>query len=159
MKRLHVHIAVEDLAASIKFYNALFGQDPTVSKPDYAKWQLDDPRVNFAISDRSRKPGLDHLGIQVEDQDELRSVYQRLQSAGGPVLEEGATTCCYARSEKSWTFDPQGLAWEAFMSVGESPVYGEELDLNQAAASACCTPAAPDSDACCTPKADSGCCG
>ena len=124
MKRFHVHLAVEDLAASVRFYTALFGCGPGVLKDDYAKWMLEDPRVNFAISARGRAPGLDHLGIQVEDSGELQEVYGRLKQAEGPVIEEGKTTCCYARSEKSWIADPQGVSWEAFLTTGESTVYG-----------------------------------
>jgi hypothetical protein len=157
MKRLHVHVSVEDLAQSVRFYSVLFAAGPTVIKPDYAKWMLDDPRVNFAISARGGQAGLDHLGIQVETPDELHEVYGRLQQADRPVLEEGATTCCYARSEKSWIADPQGLAWETFLTSGESTVYGDSADLGpiRTAAAACCAPqaeAAPAASGCCTPK-------
>ena len=125
MKRLHIHVAVDDLAHSVSFYNALFAAEPTVLKPDYAKWMLDDPRVNFAISKRGANSGLQHLGIQVETEKELSEVYERLQHAGRPVIEEGETTCCYANSEKSWITDPQGLWWETFLTSGESTgVYG-----------------------------------
>jgi catechol 2,3-dioxygenase-like lactoylglutathione lyase family enzyme len=124
MKRLHVHVAVEDLAQATRFYSTLFANDPTVQKPDYAKWMLDDPRVNFAISARGAKPGVEHLGIQAETDDELREVYARLKSADAPVLEEGATTCCYAQSEKSWVNDPAGVAWEVFHTTGDSATYG-----------------------------------
>ncbi len=149
MKRLHVHIAVEDLAASVRFYSALFAAEPGVLKSDYAKWMLQDPRVNFAISQRGAAPGMDHLGIQVEDQAELDEVYARLRRAGGPVLEEGETTCCYARSEKSWIADPQGLMWETFLTSGESTVYGEDAARSAPAAkSACCAPSrGPTADA------------
>lgn len=125
MKRLHVHVAVEDLNKSIEFYSALFAIKPNVTKTDYAKWMLDDPRMNFAISARGRKPGLDHLGIQVEDKGELSEVYARLKNADGPVLEQGNTTCCYAKSEKSWIVDPSGISWETFLTSGESTVYGD----------------------------------
>ena len=111
MKRLHVHVSVNDLQQSINFYSALFAAQPTVLKPDYAKWMLDDPRVNFAISSRGRQAGLDHLGIQVEDKDELTEVYTRLHEAGGTVIEQGQTNCCYAKSEKSWIDDPAGVSW------------------------------------------------
>lgn len=164
MKRLHVHVSVEDLAQSIQFYNALFGSEPTVAKPDYAKWMLDDPRVNFAISARGRPAGLDHLGIQVETPNELKEVYGRLQNAERPVLEEGETTCCYAKSEKAWTSDPAGLLWESFLTTGESTIYGEEAPLDAATngASACCAPSTPPA-ACCPPKperaASESCCG
>ena len=124
MKRLHVHSGVADLDASIAFYTKLFGAAPSVVKDDYAKWMLDDPRVNFAISTGANK-GVEHLGIQVEEAGELTEVYGRLKDAGRPVLEEGATTCCYARSEKSWIADPDGLVWEAFLTHGEATVYGD----------------------------------
>lgn len=125
MKRLHVHVGVHDLARSIDFYSTLFAAEPSVRKTDYAKWMLDDPRVNFAISTRGADgAGVRHLGIQVENSDELADVYARLSKADGPVLEEGATTCCYAKSEKSWINDPQGVAWETFLTRGESTTYG-----------------------------------
>jgi hypothetical protein len=124
MKRLHVHVSVEDLAASIRFYSTLFAAEPSVTKDDYAKWMLDDPRVNFAISRRDDESGIRHLGVQVEDRAELADMYARLQRAETAVLEEGATTCCYAKSEKSWIADPQGVQWETFLTTGESTVYG-----------------------------------
>src|ERR1700745_4362891 len=110
MKRLHVHVAVNDISQSIGFYSALFAAKPAVVKPDYAKWMLDDPRVNFAISTRGREPGLDPLGIQAESANELRDVYARLHKAGGDIIEPGQTTCCYAQSEKSWIHDPAGIS-------------------------------------------------
>jgi len=125
MKRMHVHVAVDDLSASINFYSALFAAEPSVVKSDYAKWMLDDPRVNFAISARGRAPGLDHLGIQVEDKNELHEVYARLHKAGGTVIEQGQTACCYAKSEKSWIDDPAGIAWETFLTTGENTDYGD----------------------------------
>ena len=140
MKRLHVHVAVENLEQSTRFYAALFAAPPTVVKDDYANWMLDDPCVNFAISSRGRAPGLDHFGIQVEDATELHEVYDRLKQAESPVLEQGETTCCYAKSEKSWINDPQGIAWETFLTSGESTVYGEAAPTIAAAASACCAP-------------------
>jgi catechol 2,3-dioxygenase-like lactoylglutathione lyase family enzyme len=153
MKRLHVHVGVDDLARSIGFYSALFAAEPTVTKTDYAKWMLDDPRVNFAISTRGGESGLDHLGIQVETADELQEVYGRLRQADRPVLEEGATVCCYARSEKSWITDPQGLSWETFLTSGESTVYGDSVDLGpiRTTAGACCGPTAE-------PAAPTPCC-
>jgi catechol 2,3-dioxygenase-like lactoylglutathione lyase family enzyme len=144
MKRLHVHVAVEDLTHSIGFYSALFAAQPAVVKADYAKWMLDDPRVNFAISTRGRQPGLDHLGIQVEDQAELQQVYARLRDAGGTVIEQGQTACCYAKSEKSWIDDPAGIAWETFLTTGESTDYGDgsgEREARVAREQACCVPA------------------
>lgn len=126
MKRLHVHVGVDNLDTSIAFYSTLFGAAPTMAKPDYAKWMLEDPRVNFAISEgRHAGKGIEHLGIQVEDADELQEVYGRLKAADRPVLEEGATTCCYAKSEKSWIADPDGIVWETFLTNGEATVYGE----------------------------------
>ena len=153
MKRLHVHVSVDDLAQSVRFYSTLFAAEPAVTKADYAKWLLDDPRVNFAISARSGSAGLDHLGIQVETQAELQEVYGRLRQADRPVLDEGATTCCYAQSEKSWITDPQGLSWETFLTTGESTVYGDSADLSaiRTTAAVCCTPETPQG-ACCAPK-------
>ena len=145
MKRMHVHVAVEDLKQSIGFYSALFAAEPSVIKTDYAKWMLDDPRVNFAISTRGRQAGLDHLGIQVEDQDELKEVYGRLRKAGGPVIQQGQTSCCYAKSEKSWIDDPSGISWETFLTTGESTDYGDgsgERVARVAHEKSCCAPAA-----------------
>lgn len=145
MKRLHVHVGVADLDKSIGFYSTLFGAEPTVTKADYAKWMLEDPRVNFAISsgDHAAK-GVEHLGIQVESGEELAEVYDRLKAADRPVLDEGATTCCYAKSEKSWIADPDGVVWEAFHTNGEATLYGESPPLSalsdNAAAVACCAP-------------------
>jgi hypothetical protein len=125
MKRLHLHVAVDDLTQSIGFYSALFAAQPAVVKTDYAKWMLEDPRVNFAISTRGREAGLDHLGIQVESADELQEVYARLRRAGGEVIEQGQVTCCYAKSEKAWIDDPAGISWETFLTTGESTQYGD----------------------------------
>ena len=123
MKRFHVHIAVDNLQDNIRFYSSVFGMGPTVIKNDYAKWMLDDPRVNFAVSSgKHARKGIEHLGIQVEDGAELAEVYDRLRIAGRPVLEEGKTTCCYAKSEKSWVTDPDGVIWEAFHTTGEAIV-------------------------------------
>jgi predicted enzyme related to lactoylglutathione lyase len=159
MKRMHVHVAVDDLNRSINFYSALFDAGPSVVKPDYAKWMLEDPRVNFAISTRGRATGLDHLGIQVESKDELTEVYARLRKAGGHVIEQGDTTCCYAKSEKSWIDDPAGIAWETFHTTGESTVYGDgsgEREARVANEKSCCAPqpethiGAKDDAACCS---------
>ncbi len=150
MKRLHVHVAVKNVDASIRFYSQLFAAEPSVRKPDYAKWLLDDPRVNFAISERGAEPGVDHLGIQVEDRTELQDVYGRLKKAEAPVIEEGETTCCYAYSEKSWIEDPQGVQWETFLTTGESTVYGTDevrsVEEKKKAAAACGAPT------CCSPS-------
>jgi predicted enzyme related to lactoylglutathione lyase len=161
MKRLHVHVSVEDIPHSIGFYSALFAAQPSVVKSDYAKWMLDDPRVNFAISTRGRQPGLDHLGIQVENVDELHEVYGRMREAGGNIIEQGQAVCCYAKSEKSWIDDPAGIAWETFHTTGESTVYGDGTGENRARIAhekiadmkegACCVPqqVAKPTSACC----------
>jgi catechol 2,3-dioxygenase-like lactoylglutathione lyase family enzyme len=142
MKRMHIHVAVDDLDTAIGFYSTLFAARPSVVKPDYAKWMLDDPRVNFAISMRGEKPGLNHLGIQVESEKELAEVYDRLKEAGRPVLEEGKTTCCYAKSEKSWVDDPAGIAWETFLTTGEATTYGSSRPQSvETPAIRCCEPA------------------
>ncbi|HVJ54314.1 MAG TPA: ArsI/CadI family heavy metal resistance metalloenzyme [Aliidongia sp.] len=154
MKRLHVHMGVEDLAASIRFYSTLFAAAPTVVKPDYAKWMLEDPRVNFAISEGRGGAGVHHLGIQAEDAGELAEIYGRLEAADAPVLEEGDTVCCYARSEKSWITDPQGLAWETFLTHGDSTVYGGNgpaIGSNPGQEPAACCAPAPAAKSCCGP--------
>ncbi len=143
MKRLHVHVAVDDLTHSIGFYSALFAAEPSVIKTDYAKWMLDDPRVNFAISTRGRQAGLDHLGIQVENDDELKEIYARLHKAGGNIIEQGQTACCYAKSEKSWIDDPAGISWETFLTTGENTDYGDgtgERVARVAHEKSCCAP-------------------
>ena len=125
MKRFHVNLTVDDLAQSVRFYSTLFAAEPTVLKPDYAKWMLDDPRVNFSQSaGSSNAPGISHLGIQAEDETELAEVFDRLARAERPVLEEKAATCCYAQSDKQWVTDPQGVVWETFYTYGQSTVYG-----------------------------------
>jgi predicted enzyme related to lactoylglutathione lyase len=144
MKRFHVHVAVDDLNQSIGFYSALFATEPAVIKSDYAKWMLDDPHVNFAISTRGRQPGLDHLGIQAENGDELTEIYARLRKAGGKIVEQGQTSCCYAQSEKSWIDDPAGISWETFHTTGDSINYGDgsgEHVARVAHETSCCTPA------------------
>lgn len=145
MKRMHIHVGVDNLAASIQFYSTLFDAEPTVTKDDYAKWMLDDPRVNFAISSEGHATkGIEHLGIQAESPDELQQVFTRLRKADAPVLEEGQTTCCYAQSEKSWISDPDGVVWEAFYTNGESVVYGDAPELSavsdNASETSCCAP-------------------
>lgn len=156
MKRLHVHVGVDDLDQSIGFYSTLFGAAPTVVKADYAKWMLDDPSVNFAISaGQHASKGIEHLGIQAENEDELAEIYGRLKAGDRPVLEEGATTCCYAKSEKSWIADPQGVVWEAFFTSGEATVHGDSPALSaisdHAAEASCCAPSMP--------AVKVGCCG
>jgi catechol 2,3-dioxygenase-like lactoylglutathione lyase family enzyme len=139
MSRFHVHLNVADLDTSIRFYTQLFAAEPTVRKPDYAKWMLEDPRVNFAISNTGRAPGIDHLGLQVESNEELSALGVRLDAAGGTVVPEDAAVCCYARSDKLWTEDPQGTRWETFHTVGEATTYyaGESACATDGAA---CTP-------------------
>lgn len=136
MKRLHVHVAVRDLGESIRFYSTLFGSEPNVRKEDYAKWMLEDPRVNFAISARGRTPGVDHLGIQVEQPAELAEITHRLRAAESAIREEADAHCCYARSDKTWSTDPSGIRWESFRTHGEITAYG--LDQSASGAAACC---------------------
>ncbi|MFD2248307.1 ArsI/CadI family heavy metal resistance metalloenzyme [Pontibacter ruber] len=131
MKRFHVNVRVKNLQESVNFYTALFAAEPTVLKPDYAKWMLEDPRINFAISLHPENAGIEHLGIQVESEEELGEVYKRLQNAKGAIREEGKCTCCYAKSEKSWITDPQGVDWETFYTYGEATVYGEGKNARQ----------------------------
>jgi catechol 2,3-dioxygenase-like lactoylglutathione lyase family enzyme len=143
MKRLHVHVAVEDLDKSIAFYATLFGARPTVVKDDYAKWMLDDPRVNFAISDRARVAGVDHLGIQVDSREELAELAGRLKAAGETTRDQVATSCCYAKSDKAWVNDPAGVRWETFHTFDEAATYGEDepdVVLKADPAAACCAP-------------------
>ena len=142
MKRLHVHVAVHDLEQSIRFYSALFAVQPSVRKDDYAKWMLADPRVNFAISTGPRNAGLDHLGIQAEDNAELEELAARLAQADVSTLEQKGASCCYAKSDKYWTLDPQGIAWESFHTLDSVPVYGEDTRSKAGnAKAACCAPA------------------
>ncbi len=140
MKRFHVHIAVNNLSESIGFYTAMFAAEPTVTKPDYAKWMLDDPRINFAISQRGAKTGLDHLGIQTESDAELEELNHRLAGAALPVEEQKNTSCCYVQSDKYWTVDPQGIAWEAFHSLATIPTFGDDTPVPVSTESACCAP-------------------
>ena len=147
MKRMHVHVGVDNLDASIAFYSTLFDAAPAVVKPDYAKWMLEDPRVNFAISSGDHaRTGIEHLGIQVESTEELSEVYGRLKAADRPVFEEGQTICCYAKSEKSWISDPDGVVWEAFFTNGEATTYGDSPALGTRSDSL-------GNDKCCLPKA------
>ena len=170
MKRFHVHLHVQDLQASIGFYSRLFSAEPARIESDYAKWMLEDPRVNFAISTRGSKPGLDHLGFQVDSAEELAEMKAAAQSADMALLDEGETTCCYARSDKHWITDPQGVAWEHFHTLGNIPVFNEaeQSDMGsaccaptEAAPAACCSPAQAEPGSCCTPKstAAANCCG
>ena len=143
MKRFHVHTHVQDLQASIAFYSRLFGAEPTRVEADYAKWMLDDPRINFAISSRGGKPGVDHLGIQADTPEELAELKARAQAADAPVHDEGATTCCYAQSEKHWVIDPQGIAWEHFQTLADIPTFSASQAAAPQPGSACCPGDAP----------------
>jgi len=142
MKRFHVHAHVEDLAKSIAFYSKMFGAEPTRVESDYAKWMLEDPRLNFAISNRGGKPGVDHLGIQTDTEEELVELKARAKAADMVLQDEGQTTCCYAQSDKYWLTDPQGIAWEQFHTLGSIPVFSESKPA-QAAEAACCAGDAP----------------
>ena len=156
MKRFHVHLHVADLDKSIGFYSKLFAADPVRVESDYAKWMIEDPRINFAISTRASKPGIDHLGFQTDDPEELAALKARAEAAYMALSDEGEATCCYARSEKHWITDPQGIAWEHFHTLGSIPVFSE-AQKPDAATAACCSPAeampatATESSACCTP--------
>jgi catechol 2,3-dioxygenase-like lactoylglutathione lyase family enzyme len=149
MKRFHVHLHVDDLARSLQFYSKLFAAEPARVEADYAKWMLADPPVNFAISTRGGQPGIDHLGFQVDNPEELAELKARAESADQALLDEGETTCCYARSEKHWVNDPQGIAWEHFHTLANIPVFHEKAAVPAAgtvaheAAAACCTASAP----------------
>lgn len=155
MKRFHVHLHVSDLAASLAFYSKLFAAEPARVEADYAKWMLTDPPVNFAISTRGAQPGVDHFGIQVDNADDLATLKAQAQAADMALLDEGETTCCYARSDKYWVTDPQGVAWEQFHTLGDIPTFNAgHSEPNQALAQVCCAPIAPKSDS----KTGSGCC-
>ena len=158
MKRFHVHVAVEDLDQSIRFYSTLFGAEPAVVKPDYAKWMLDDPRVNFAISRRGEQRGVDHLGLQVDDRSELGEISDRLDNAGRELYDRGEAHCCYARSDKAWVRDPQGVSWETFFTFGQETVYGEGMVEQAESASACCGESACGSAEAQVPKAKTTAC-
>lgn len=147
MKRIHIALTTGDLKRSLQFYSALLGTEPTVRKDDYAKWLIDDPRVNLSVTERTGRSGIEHLGIQTDDRDELAALYEGADRAGSAVREEGDTTCCYARSEKSWVKDPQGVEWEMFHTYGESETFYDEDDA------ACCVEAAAvvdETEACCS---------
>ena len=161
MKRFHVHVSVDDLEANIRFYSTVFGSAPSVVKPDYAKWMLDDPRVNFAISQRGARPGLDHLGVQVDSDEELVSLREQVGQAEIAALDQTGAACCYAKSNKYWVTDPQGIAWETFHTLDSVPVFGEDnrgAPTGQEAA-ACCTPTSKLSRIPVRAAADGGCCG
>ena len=155
MKRFHVHVSVSNLKESIGFYAGLFGVAPTVEKPDYAKWMLDDPRVNFAISQRGHAVGVNHLGFQVDSDDELAQLRRQVEKAGLDAVDQAAATCCYASSNKHWIQDPQGIAWETFHTLGSVPVFGDENSPEVEAEGACCVPLAPQAKS----SKGSACCG
>ena len=138
MKRLHLHVSVPDIEPAIAFYSTLFDAPPSVVKQDYAKWMLEDPRVNLAISSRARATGIDHVGVQVDSADELTELAARLKAAGSTTFDQEATTCCYARSDKSWVTDTAGVRWETFFTHGEATAYGEDEAIPAAAKAACC---------------------
>jgi len=138
MSRLHLHISVDDIEKNIQFYSALFGAQPTKVEDDYAKWQLDDPKVNFAISNRSDVKGVDHVGIQTESTEELTELEERLTAAGISGVAQESSTCCYAESEKYWTFDPQGIPWETFHTLSSAAVF--KLDTSESNGTSCCAP-------------------
>lgn len=146
MKTLHVHIGVENIDESVKFYNALFGIEPVKTKDDYAKWMLDDPRVNFAISTRAGKQGVDHLGIQVGEPAELEGIRAKMSAANISTHSDGETTCCYAKSEKSWVKDPSGVAWEAYHTMEDSELFSEKVAIVEGA---CCVPDTAKQASCC----------
>lgn len=157
MKRFHIHVGVEKLDESIRFYSALFGAEPVKRKADYAKWLLENPRLNFAISTRVKTKGMDHLGIQVEEEGELTELRERLKAVDMAVVEEGERVCCYARSDKSWVKDPAGIPWEAYRTMEDAQVFASQV--NQAE-SACCTPETMGTPNCCEPsEKTAGCCG
>ena len=159
MKRFHVHTHVQDLAQSITFYSRMFGAEPTRVESDYAKWMLEDPRINFAISSRGGAPGVDHLGIQTDTEEELAELKARAQAADMTLQDEGETTCCYARSEKHWITDPQGIAWEHFHTLSNIPVFSEKAAEAPKEAPACCAPRAPRGKSVgIAVKASSSCC-
>lgn len=149
MKRFHIHVGVKDLNHSVQFYSTLFGQKPTKVKDDYAKWMLDDPRINFAISTRSNEEGIDHLGFQVDENAELTELTERLKKADLGVYDEGSTTCCYAESNKAWVKDPSGIAWEAYHTMADAEVFSKKPEKVEATATACCVPKSPASKSCC----------
>jgi catechol 2,3-dioxygenase-like lactoylglutathione lyase family enzyme len=161
MKRFHVHVSVDDLDANIRFYSTVFGMPPTVIKTDYAKWMLDDPRVNFALSKRGAKAGLDHLGVQVDSDEELAQLREQVGQAEIAALDQTGAACCYAKSNKYWVTDPQGIAWETFHTLDTVPVFGEDSRSAPAEqeATACCAPATKVSRIPVKVAADRGCCG
>ena len=156
MKRFHVHVAVTDLDKSIRFYSTVFGAKPTVVKPDYAKWMIEDPRINFAISARGAEAGVNHLGLQVDSDEEFRAMRDQLAAADSGIVEEAGANCCYAKSDKYWVTDPQGIAWETYHSLGSIPMFG--ADSSTQSAGACCAPSTAVVSASIPIKAQRSCC-
>jgi catechol 2,3-dioxygenase-like lactoylglutathione lyase family enzyme len=153
MKRFHVHVTVKDLTASVRFYSSLFGTGPTVLKPDYAKWMLEDPRINFAISNRGGNAGVNHLGIQVDAAEELAMLREQAAAADLQAVDQAGANCCYARSDKYWMQDPQGVPWETFHSLGSIPVFGEHSASEPSSKAVCCVPestATGEAKTCCS---------
>ena len=156
MKRLHIHVSVEKLDESIRFYSALFGAEPVKTKQDYAKWLLENPRVNFAISTRAKTKGIDHLGIQVDEENELAELRDRFKASDMPVVNEGETVCCYAVSDKSWIQDPAGIPWEAYRTMEDAQLFSSQVDQTSRG---CCTPDTMGTPDCCEPSEQTaGCC-
>jgi len=140
MKRFHVHVSVDDLSQNIRFYSAMFGAPPTVERVDYAKWMLDDPRINFAISQRGGAVGVNHLGFQVDAEEDLRALRAQVAAADIAALDQASANCCYAKSDKYWVQDPQGIAWETFHTLGDIPVFGEHATTAAPVEAGCCVP-------------------
>lgn len=159
MKRFHIHVGVKDLKRSVQFYSTLFGQKPAKQKEDYAKWMLEDPRINFAISTRVSEDGVDHLGIQVDEDSELSEITERLKDADLGVYDEGETTCCYAESKKAWVKDPSGIAWEAYHTMADVEVFKRKSE-DLAVPTCCPTAEEADASSCCAPEEKSmpSCC-
>lgn len=149
MKRLHIHLAVENLEQNVEFYTTLFACQPSVQHDDYAKWMLDDPRVNFAISNRSMKTGIDHLGIQAENDNELQAIKQNLEETQNPIEVQEGTACCYSRSDKYWITDPQGIAWESFHSLNSIPTFNDEKESSASEDNSTCCPTENESSSSC----------
>lgn len=157
MKRFHLHVGVKNIDEAVQFYSTLFGQKPAKLKEDYAKWMLEDPRINFAISTRTSKEGVDHLGIQVDQDSELGEITERLKKADLSVYDEGETTCCYAESKKAWIQDPAGIPWEAYRTMADAEVFSENTEGRE---DACCAPMEKNESSCCdSSESETGCCG
>jgi catechol 2,3-dioxygenase-like lactoylglutathione lyase family enzyme len=154
MARMHIHISVDDLDGSIDFYSTIFGSKPTTQKTDYAKWLLDNPSINFAISSRGFKPGIEHIGIQAENEDEMSDIRSRLEQGAIETFDDGQTVCCYAESDKSWIRDPSGIPWETYFTMKEAQFFSEH-DTEPSGGS-CCFPDSVEAKNDCS--SNSGCC-